>query len=131
MLIGACHCDFCQKRSGSVFAVQAYFSTDQCIETDGETKVYNGLEVDGIASLASDTPNFHFCTTCGSTVYWTVRGWSGTTMLGIAVGNFTDPDFPPPSREYYTSFRHQWVPMVASAEQFETFPEPVDRHSGF
>ena len=26
LLVGACHCDFCQKRTGSIFAVQAYLS---------------------------------------------------------------------------------------------------------
>lgn len=33
VLVGACHCDFCQKRTGSLFGVQAYFSEGQCVET--------------------------------------------------------------------------------------------------
>ena len=80
----ACHCDFCQKRTGSVFAVQAYFTREQCVDIVGETKVYNGLEVDGVASEAgpAQTPNYHFCTTCGSTVYWTVGGDADDTLMG-------------------------------------------------
>ncbi len=69
MLVAACHCDFSQKGTGSVLAVQASFSTEQWIDAQGETAVFNGLEVDGVPSLASDTPNYHFCTTCGSTLY--------------------------------------------------------------
>jgi hypothetical protein len=133
VLVGACHCDFCQKRTGSVFAVQAYFAESQCVEISGETKAYNGLVVDGVASKRGEdqTPDYHFCTTCGSTVYWTVEGSPGNTVIGIAVRNFVDQDFPAPMREYHTSMRHPWVSPVLSAEQFETFPSQRDSHPGF
>jgi hypothetical protein len=74
-LTAACHCDFCQKRTGSAFGLQAYFAPEQCIAVVGETKVYNGLEVDSVESQAgrAQTPNYHFCTTCGSTLYWTSK----------------------------------------------------------
>jgi hypothetical protein len=128
VLVGACHCDFCQKRTGSLFAVQAYFSQDQCVQIKGETKIYNGLEVDGVASAAGGLViDYHFCPTCGSTVYWTF----GEPLIAIAVGNFVDPDFPLPMREYNTRFRHRWVLPVSSAEQFETFPEEQERHPDF
>ena len=123
VLVGACNCDFCQKRTGSVVGVQAYFSPDQLVETNGETKAYNGLEVDGVASQDGRPIDYHFCTTCGSTVYWTVQGPSGTATIGVAVGNFVDPEFPPPTREYYTVLRHRWIRPVPAADQFETFPE--------
>jgi hypothetical protein len=131
IVVCACHCDFCQKRTGSVFAVQAYFSTVQWIETQGKTKVYNRLEVDGVGPLAGDTPDYHFCTTCGSTLYWTVKGWSGAARIGIAVGNFVDPAFPPPSKEVYTSLRHRWIAPVVSVDQFSTFPEEQNRDLRF
>ena len=121
VVVGACHCDFCQKRSGSVFGVQAYFASDQCVAIAGETKVYNGLAIDGIASKGGEglTPDYHFCTTCGSTLYWTLEGSPGETLIGVAVGNFVDRDFPPPTMEYHTRMRHRWVP-VSSAQQHET-----------
>jgi hypothetical protein len=56
-------------------------------------------------------------------VYWTVEGLSDTATIGVAVGNFVDPEFPPPTREYYTTLRHRWMRPVSSADQFETFPE--------
>ena len=113
VLVGACHCDFCQKRTGSVVGVQAYFSADQLVEINGETKPYNGLEADGVASQDGRPIEYHFCTTCGSTVYWTVEGRSDSTTIGVAVGNFVEPDFPWPTREYYTPLRHHWMRPVA------------------
>jgi hypothetical protein len=114
-----CHCDFCQKRTGSVFQVCGYFVEDQTVKISGETKIYNGLEIDGIGSALGDGINYHFCTTCGSTVYWTIEG---QPVLAIAVGNFVDPDFSPPTMEFYVTRRHRWVPPARAADQFETFP---------
>jgi len=106
-----------------VVGVQAYFSPDQLVEINGETKAYNGLEVDGVASQGGTPIEYHFCTTCGSTVYWTVEGRSETATIGVAAGAFVDPEFPPPTREYYILLRHRWMRPVPSADQFETFPE--------
>jgi hypothetical protein len=38
---------------------------------------------------------FHFCPTCGSTVYWESEGFPG--YVAVAIGNFADPDFPAPT----------------------------------
>jgi hypothetical protein len=131
VLVAACHCDYCQKRTGSVFSVQAYFSESQIVETRGETHLYNGLEVDGVASAIGRAIEYHFCTTCGSTVYWAVEGSPGSTMIAVAVGNFVDPDFLPPTREYYGTMRHHWVLPVPAADQFEAFPDEKERHRQF
>jgi hypothetical protein len=107
-----------------VFAVQAYFSTGQWIETQGETKVYNGLEVDGVGPLAGVT---RLIITSARRVVPPCTGQSkgGPVLIRIeiAVGNFVDPDFPPPSKEVFTSLRLRWVAPVLSAEQFTTLPE--------
>lgn len=125
-LVAACHCDFCQMRTGSVLAVQAYFLEAQC-EATGESGVYNGLEVNGVASQAGNAIDYHFCTTCGSTVFWTTAATNGGDIVGVAVGNFVDPQFGAPMREYYAILRHDWMQPVSAAEQFETFPEQGER----
>jgi hypothetical protein len=38
-------------------------------------------------------------------------------LLGIAVGNFVDPEFPAPTMEIHTETRHAWVHPVGGAEQ--------------
>ncbi len=116
--LAACHCDFCQKRTGSVFSVQAFFA-DKDVEISGETRVYNGLEIDGLASVTGFDTSYHFCPTCGSTVFWTI---TGQPIVGIAVGNFVDPEFPAPRTETAIGTRHRWVPPIPSAEQLEGFP---------
>jgi hypothetical protein len=115
-----CHCDFCQKRTSSVFYVGAYFDQGDGIEVRGESKVYNGLEIDGVASINGDDISYHFCPVCGSTVFYTFKG---RPYMGIAVGSFVDPDFPAPTMEFNVGMRHHWLPPIPSAGQFETYPE--------
>jgi len=113
-----CHCDFCQKRTGSAFQVSALFPDAQGIAVTGETRIYNGLEINGVGTTDGDEVSYHFCATCGSTVFWTIDGRPG---MAIAVGNFDDPDFPGPTVELHTLHRHYWVQPVEGAQQFEGF----------
>lgn len=115
VVVGSCHCDFCQMRTGSVFQVCAYFSLEDAIEIDGETTSYNGLETDGVASTAGNSVTYRFCPVCGSTVHWRIEGF----LQAVPVGSFVDPDFPPPAMELHTTLRHRWVPPVPGAEQYE------------
>ena len=38
---------------------------------------------------------FHFCPTCGSTVYWEGQSFPG--YVAVAIGTFADPNFPGPT----------------------------------
>ena len=130
-LVNTCHCDFCQKRSGSVFATNAHFGEDQVVAITGDTKIYNGLEIDGVGTPRSGLGiDYHFCTTCGSTVYWELAApGTGSRTFLVAVGNFEDPDFPMPTVEVFTKFRQQWVrPVPGATEVFDPLEDsaPVD-----
>jgi hypothetical protein len=120
-----CHCDFCQKRSGNVFIASAHFALEQVVAIGGETKVYNGLIVDGVGAVGVPGGiDYHFCATCGSTLYWvSVSPLTGQRVIAVAVGNFVEPDFPMPTTEFFTKFRHHWVPPVPGA--LEVF-DPLD-----
>ena len=118
----ACHDGFCQKRTGSVFSVHAFFAEEQVVAIRGETKSYNGLEVDGVGAAGGSVVDSHFCATCGSTVYWDLILSDGYHEVGVGVGNFVDPDFPVPTVEYFTKLRHRWVLPVPAAAQFDTIP---------
>jgi hypothetical protein len=111
-----CHCDFCQKRTGSVLSVGAHFAPEQVIAISGETKIYNGLEIDGVGAAGGVRIENSFCATCGSTVYWNFD-FEDRSVFGVAVGNFVDPEFPAPTVEYFIETRHHWLPPVVGAEQ--------------
>jgi hypothetical protein len=118
LVVATCHCEFCQKRTGSIFQVSAVFTEDQDVSIIGQTKSFNGLEVNGVGASNGDEVSYHFCPTCGSTVFWRFKG---RPTVAVAVGNFADPNFPTPTIELHTPHRHHWLPPVEGADQHEAF----------
>ena len=100
--ISICHCFACQKRTGSVFGVQARFLRDQVV-TEGKTTQYVRLTED------DDKIVYHFCPQCGATVFWYIE--SLPELIGTGVGNFTNPNFPTPTVAVYEARKHSWVEM--------------------
>ena len=98
--ISICHCNACQKRTGSVFGTQARFPREQ-VTIVGQSTKYARLG-------DSEKPiTFHFCPDCGSTVYWEIDNAPG--LIAVAVGTFADPTFPPPRHSVYEDRQHAWV----------------------
>lgn len=122
----ACHCDFCLKRSGGAYPIAAWFDRDQLLEVTGKSSVYNGLELDGVGGAGGQGTSYHFCPTCGSTVYWTFdtipdsfpEEYAETLarVFAVAVGNFVDPDFPPPEAHFFPELRPKWLTTHPDAE---------------
>ena len=116
-----CHCDYCQRRTGNVNQVCAWYFDDQIVSETEDYKVYRGTD--------NDTTEYRFCPECGSTVCWylhEIEAFSGQRVYGIAVGCFNDPDFPQPDIETHTGNRHNWVAAIQSADNFHEFP-PMER----
>ena len=83
--VGACHCRFCQLRSGSAFGVSVYFPEDDVKVLQGELKSYQYQTETG------NTTVNRFCTECGSTVLWKVGALPEYT--GTAGGSYDPPTF--------------------------------------
>jgi hypothetical protein len=82
-----CHCRACQRRTGSLLHAGAYFLKAD-VRCEGANKVYTRRADSGFDA------HFHFCPDCGTSVYWRLDRIPD--FVGIAVGCFVDPDFPPP-----------------------------------
>jgi hypothetical protein len=119
-----CHCDYCQKQSGSQYQAVAAFGADQIISITGDTKAYDGLDVDGVGAAGPGGTELrvirYFCPTCGATVYYTAEELDDNIRVGV--GCFVDPAFPQATVEINTALRHHTVPPVPDAAQFENFP---------
>jgi len=100
--VSICHCLNCQRRSGSVFAVQARWPSDR-VTVEGQAHEYVLVGDEGSAAT------FRFCPTCSATVYYTSDAMPDA--IAVPVGAFADPTFPPPSVAVYSSRRHPWAIM--------------------
>ena len=93
-------CLECQRRTGAVISNQARFRPDQ-ITVAGKSTVWKRTADSG------SVVTYHFCPTCGSTVYWESESFPG--LVVVAIGNFADPTFPPPTIAVWEEARHPWV----------------------
>lgn len=87
--VTACHCDECQRRTGSVLGVGAYYNKEQ-VQITGPNKVFVRGAPEG------RTVRTHFCT----------------------VGGFVDPGFPSPSISFFEKWKHAWVGFKHELEHF-------------
>jgi hypothetical protein len=109
VVVGACHCTECQRRTGSPFSVSTYFPKEQ-VRTEGPSKVY----VRG--SDSGRKVEFHFCPDCGSTVFWYAE--LRPDNIGIAFGTFADPSMPWPTLSGWETTRHPWVTFDHQLDHF-------------
>jgi hypothetical protein len=95
-----CHCLACQRRTGSVYGVQARFPRAK-VTLEGRSTTFRREAASG------NTLAFRFCPECGATVFWTID--SQPDLVAVAVGAFADPAFPAPKYSVFESTRHAWA----------------------
>src|SRR5262249_51275139 len=87
-----------------------YFKRTQ-VRIEGSEKIYT-RDVDGTLRKIS----FHFCPTCGSSVYW--QNELRPDSYGIAVGAFADPDFPLPTLSVWEQSKRPWINLPEGIQHF-------------
>ena len=87
--VSICHCLSCQRRSGSVFAAQAFFDAEQ-VTIEGVSRRYTRVSDSGEGV-------FHFCADCGATVFY-IKEEAFPGLVAVPAGAFADPSFPAPTK---------------------------------
>lgn len=105
--VSICHCLACQRRTGSVYGVQARFDAEQ-VRTEGASRQYIRVSDDGEKRVS------HFCPDCGATVFLTTEASPG--IVAIPVGAFADPSFPAPKTSVWEERRHSWLRLPDDIE---------------
>lgn len=116
----ACHCTYCQRRSGSAFGISVYFKDSDVEITSGTLKTYE--------HRSDETSRWHrlqFCPECGTTVTWTTEILPGARA--IAGGTFDDPKWLVIERHIWMRSAHSWIVPPKDAEVFEqsSLPQPT------
>lgn len=105
--ISVCHCLECQRRTGSAFGVQARFPETN-VRIEGRSTEFARTADSG------NTVTHSFCPECGTTVYYKLAVAPGT--VGVPIGGFADPGFPPPRISIYEDRKHPWIAIAGEVE---------------
>ena len=112
--ISVCQCYECQRRTGSVLAVQTRLPLEH-VTIEGQSSTWTFPSESGkpptLRSCDSGGATYHFCPECGSTVYWDIS--AAPDVLGVAVGAFNDPTFPPPVISGFEAEGPAWAMNVS------------------
>src|SRR5262249_39101654 len=92
----------CQRRTGAAISNQARFRREQVTFAGKSTAWMRTAE-------SGNALTFHFCPTCGSTVYGEAEGFPG--YVAVAMGNFADPNFPAPTIAVWEETRPPWLSL--------------------
>ncbi len=106
-----CHCTFCQRSTGSAFAVWPTFA-QQDVKTKGDLSAYEHRSDESGRWI-----RLNFCPRCGTTVTSTFE--KGPGEIAILGGTFDDTKWLTADRHVWTRSKQHWVPLPAGATAFE------------
>ena len=105
-----CHCDDCQKATGTGHVSIAFFKKDE-VDIKGETRCYGSVTDRG------STITRYFCPTCGSRLF----GINSTSenIIGVSVGALDDSSWFKPEVIIYNKRKPNWDFMDESVPAFD------------
>jgi hypothetical protein len=119
LFVHCCHCTWCQRESGSAFAVNALIEATQ-------VELLQGRPVSTkLPSASGKGQVFWRCADCGVTL-WSNYDGAGSNIYFVRVGTLDDPSSAPPDIHIYTSTKQPWVILpdgVPAVPQFYKFTD--------
>jgi hypothetical protein len=102
LFVHCCHCRWCQRETGSAFALNALIETDRVVVLQGELDVVN------TPSASGKGQRIVRCSTCRVAV-WSHYAGAGDTIRFVRVGTLDAPEHVPPDIHIYTASKQPWV----------------------
>jgi len=114
MFVHCCHCRWCQRETGTAFALNALIEFDRMELTSGT------VEVTLIPSNSGRGQRIARCPTCRIAL-WSNYGGAGDAVRFVRVGTLDNPDLCPPDVHIYTQSRQPWVLLPAGVPAFAEY----------
>jgi len=102
MFVHCCHCRWCQRETGSAFALNAMIEADRVVLLDGEPEIIDTPSNSGKGQRIARCPR------CKVAV-WSNYGGAGDAVRFVRVGTLDDPDGFAPDIQIFTSSKQPWV----------------------
>jgi hypothetical protein len=119
MIVHCCHCRWCQRETGTAFALNALLETERVELTAGEP------EAIATPSNSGKGQKIHRCPTC-KIAMWSNYAGAGDRVRFIRVGTLDTPDVLPPDVHIYTMSKQPWVILPPGARAFSEYYKSED-----
>jgi hypothetical protein len=118
MIVHCCHCRWCQRETGTSFALNAVIEADRVVVLEGEVEVVLTPSQSGMGQKIARCPR------CRVTV-WSNYPQAGDVVRFVRVGTLDEPDRLPPDIHIYTSSKQPWVVLPPGQPAVSEFYDPA------
>ncbi len=129
MFVNCCHCRWCQRETGTAFALNALIEADRIEHLGAEPEIVDTPSNSGIGQKIARCPK------CRVAVWSNYGGYTGARF--VRVGTLDNPDAFPPDIHIFTSSKQPWVvlppgtPAVAEYYDYKQYwpAQSIERRS--
>lgn len=102
LFVHCCHCRWCQRETGTAFALNALIESDRVHLLHGEVEIIDTPSNTGKGQKISRCPKCHIAV-------WSNYAAAGDAIRFIRVGTLDEADRLPPDIHIYTASKQPWV----------------------
>ncbi|MCW5734049.1 MAG: GFA family protein [Enhydrobacter sp.] len=119
MFVHCCHCRWCQRETGTAFALNAMIEADRVELTAGEPELVN------TPSASGKGQKIWRCPTCRIAL-WSNYGGAGDKVRFVRVGTLDEPDAMPPDIHIFTMSKQPWVALPGGTPAMAEYYRPKE-----
>lgn len=117
LFVHCCHCTWCQRETGTAFALNALIESDRLVVTRGAPELVPTPSASGRGQKITRCPRCHIA-------LWSNYPGSGDAIRFVRVGTLDEPYRLRPDVHIYTSTKQPWFVLP---EGVPAFPEYYER----
>jgi len=114
LFVHCCHCRWCQRESGSAFALNAMIEADRVVNLGADPELVHTPSDSGLGQKIARCPS------CRVAV-WSHYAGSGPITRFVRVGTLDQPDLLPPDVHIFTASKQPWVELSATVPAFTEY----------
>lgn len=114
LFVHCCHCRWCQRETGTAFALNAMIEADRVELLSGEPEMVL------TPSASGKGQKIWRCPAC-RVALWSNYGGAGDGVRFVRVGTLDEPDALPPDIHIFTSSKQPWVVLPEGATAVPEF----------
>jgi hypothetical protein len=118
LFVHCCHCRWCQRETGTAFALNALIEADRVEVLAGEPETVLTPSNSGLGQKIIRCPDCRIA-------LWSNYAGAGDALRFVRVGTLDDPDRLPPDIHIFTSTKQPWVVLSPDTP---AVPEYYDRN---
>jgi hypothetical protein len=120
MFVHCCHCTWCQRETGSAFAINALLESEHLLVEEGDVELVDTPSASGRGQQIARCPRCRVA-------LWSHYPGMGSAASFVRVGTLNEPWRAPPDIHIFVSTKQPWVVLPDGVPQVQEYYRPAER----